>query len=157
MEHCEVLHECGFIKPINCISMDDRCSMVQVLTLQFVVLHCKAELDQFIEGVKVLGVLHAIREHHSLLRPFFCRNFKQLTAGIHIICSIGVTQVMTWHNITGLYLNSVLCITVDIRKLLTVQFSAKGTSAREREEATYMHFLAYLQNCEKSKPILVCS
>lgn len=53
MEHCEVLHECGFIKPVKCISTDDRCSMVQVLTLQFVLLQCKAELDQFIEGIKV--------------------------------------------------------------------------------------------------------
>lgn len=31
-----------------------------------------------------------------------------------------------------------------------MQFSEKGSSAREREEATYMHFLVYLQNCEKS-------
>ena len=30
----------------------------------------------------------------------------------------------------------------------------KGSSAPEREETTYMHFLVYLQNCEKSKVLL---
>ena len=43
----------------------------------------------------------------------------------------------------------------DIRKLLKVKFSEKGSSAREREEATYMKFLTYLQNCERSKLIPV--
>ena len=32
-----------------------------------------------------------------------------------------------------------------------MRFSEKLSSAREREEATYMHFLTYFQNCEKSK------
>ena len=84
IEYCELLRDCGFIKPIKCLSMDDRCVMVQVLTLQFVLLQCKAELDQFIKGLKVLGVLDAIREHHGLLRPFFCRSPNKLTAGIYV-------------------------------------------------------------------------
>lgn len=32
--------------------------------------------------------------------------------------------------------------------LKDIKFSEQGSSAREREEATYMHFLRYLQNCE---------
>ena len=83
MEHCELLRDCGFMKPIHCLSVDDKRAMVQSLSLQCVLLQCKAELDQFIEGLKVVGVLDAIREHHSLLRQFFCRACSQLTTGIY--------------------------------------------------------------------------
>ena len=82
MEHIEMLQECGFTKPIHHLTMDDRPSMVQVVTLYFVLLQCKAELDQFVEGLKVLGVLDAVREYHSLLKPFFCHTQAQLTAGM---------------------------------------------------------------------------
>ena len=55
--------------------------MVQVITLQHTLLQCKAELDQFIEGLKALGVLSAIREHPNILRPFFSQTAKKLSSG----------------------------------------------------------------------------
>ena len=37
-----------------------------------------------------------------------------------------------------------------IRKLFTeVRFSEAGTTARTREEAAYMHFVDYLDDCER--------
>ena len=37
-----------------------------------------------------------------------------------------------------------------IRKLFTeVRFSEAGTNARTREEAAYMHFVDYLDDCER--------
>lgn len=38
MEHFELLQECGFTKPIHHLAMDDKRSMVLVVTLHFVLL-----------------------------------------------------------------------------------------------------------------------
>lgn len=153
MEHCELLHECGFIKPIHCVSIDDKCAMVQALTLQFVLLQCKAELDQFIEGLKVVGVLDAIREHHSLLRQFFCRTSSQLSVGTIIAIVYLIFKCQLLSIIARKVYTVFFCVfqIISASYILKVTFSEKGSSSREREEATYMNFLTYLQNCEKSK------
>ncbi len=46
---------------------------------------------------------------------------------------------------------SFLCVDCIRKYLKEVKFSEKGTSVRVKEEATYMHFMRYLQKCEKSK------
>ena len=89
-------------------------------------LQCKAELDQFIEGLKVLGVFDSIRDHHSLLKP---KANNQPTVGINLTIAVIITIIVA---------KCIFLTLVDIRKLLQVQFSEKGSSAREREEATYM-------------------
>lgn len=94
--------------------------MVQTIALQHTLLHCKAEADQFIEGFKVLGVLSAIREHCNLLMPFYTNKTTKLTPD-------------------------------DIRELLAdIKFSEKGSSARQKEEATYIYFIDYLEECERA-------
>lgn len=84
MEHFDLLHdECGFVKPYAKLGMDDKAQMVHALTLQFGLLQSKAEIDQYMEGLKSLGVLNAIINYHDLLKPFFCLDTSEteVTAG----------------------------------------------------------------------------
>ena len=84
MEHFDLLHgECGFVKPYAKLDMEDKDQMVHALTLQFGLLQSKAEIDQYMEGLKSLGVLDAIVQYHDLLKPFFCLDTSEskVTAG----------------------------------------------------------------------------
>ncbi len=76
-----MLQSCGFCKPTTKLSLNDRPSIVQTITLHFVLLQSKAEIDQYVEGLKSLGVLDVIREHPGLLQSFFCKTEDTLTAG----------------------------------------------------------------------------
>ena len=82
MEFCTEVTECGFTKAIPCITMDDKITLIQTMTLHHVLLRSKAEMDQFCEGLQALGVLNAVREYPDLMRPFFTNSAVQnLTAG----------------------------------------------------------------------------
>lgn len=51
--------------------MSDKVDIIQSVGLQEVLLNSLAELTQFKEGMKVLGVLNMIQEHKDLLRSFY--------------------------------------------------------------------------------------
>ena len=50
--------------------------------MQHVILHCKAELDQLIEGLKALQVHSTICAHSELFEETFTNNVKDPNAGI---------------------------------------------------------------------------
>ena len=82
MKFCTEVTECGFIKAIPCITIDDKITLIQTVALHHVLLQSKAEMDQFCEGLKALGVLDAVREYPGLMSPFFTNTAVQnLTAG----------------------------------------------------------------------------
>ena len=60
----------GYVKPPSTISWPDRVELVQSVTLHQVILECKAEIDQFCEGLNNFNVLSTIKEHPYLLKPF---------------------------------------------------------------------------------------
>ena len=83
MEFCTEIIECGFTKPLPCLVMEDKIALIQTLTLHHVLLRSKAEIDQFSEGLKALGVLDAIRNYPSLMSCFFInKEIQHLTAGL---------------------------------------------------------------------------
>ena len=67
-EAAELLLSTGFQKPLRSLAMEDK----ECLRL---VLHCllkvKAEMDQFAEGLKSLGVLDMMKHHPDLFSSLF--------------------------------------------------------------------------------------
>ena len=63
--------------------MEDKNTLIQTVALHYVLLRNKAEMDQFCEGLKELGVLNALRNYPDLIGPLFMKGGLQtLTAGL---------------------------------------------------------------------------
>ena len=78
----DLLLECGFTKPVNNLQMKDKADLIQTIALHKVILASLAELSDFKQGLCVLGVADALKQHGSLLRPFFCNDADvNLTSG----------------------------------------------------------------------------
>ena len=83
MESCSEIIECGFTKPLPRLTTVDKIDLIQTVTLHYVLLRTKAEMDQFAEGLRALGVLDVIRKYPELLRLFFTnKGMQTLTAGL---------------------------------------------------------------------------
>ena len=81
-KHFDLLLESGFTKSPMLLKLEDRPSMVHAITLQHSLLYCKAEVDQFMEGLAACGVLEAIRKYPGILRSFYSNITKKLTSGV---------------------------------------------------------------------------
>lgn len=82
MSTMDLLLECGFTKPIHKLKRDDRVDIIQTVALHKVILVSLAELQEFREGLKALGVAEALKKHGQLLHPFFCNDdVVELTSG----------------------------------------------------------------------------
>ena len=70
-------------------------------------------------------------------------------------CHSILTKPQSLHQVTLLFfiiITNLLLILDDIRELLAdIKFSEKGSSARQKEEATYIYFTDYLEECERGK------
>lgn len=66
MEYSAIFAESGYTKALALVAMEDKVTMVQTVTLHYVLLRNKAELDQFCDGLSALGVLSMIRRESAL-------------------------------------------------------------------------------------------
>ena len=77
-----LLFETGYRKPPRSFTLADRNEIVSLLTTYHCLIKVKAEVDQFIEGLKVLNVDELVRKHPNEMKPFFLDGFfEPLTAG----------------------------------------------------------------------------
>lgn len=132
----------GYCRATTTISLDDQEEILKSLSLHYTFLVRKAEIDQYVDGLNSLGLLKLIREKNVLFRKFFCIPPKSVyvTAGIVFLCY--KIASLNWY------------ITEYIRSMLSdIKFSEEGSSSREKEQATYMLFLRYLQTCERSETL----
>ena len=54
------------------------------IKLHYIILHCKAELDQLMTGVQALGLLEEIQDNPQLFEPLFVATKQSsLSAGEH--------------------------------------------------------------------------
>ena len=72
--------EAGYCKPI--VTRVDGEEMSQCISLHHTILLCRAELDQFLEGLAVNGVLDILRQHPNQSRKVFENAHDPLTAEI---------------------------------------------------------------------------
>lgn len=61
--------------------MADREGLQKALREYHTVIKIKAQLDQFCDGLKSLGVLDAIKKYPALMTPFFCGEKSKLSKG----------------------------------------------------------------------------
>lgn len=79
----ELLIDCGYSKPIPMITLMDKDSIVNTISLHHLILKVKAELDQLRSGLETLGVAAAMKLNPKLFQPLFTRNGQiELTPGI---------------------------------------------------------------------------
>ncbi|XP_054464625.1 G2/M phase-specific E3 ubiquitin-protein ligase-like [Anoplopoma fimbria] len=76
----DYLANAGCLRPLKCI--EDRDLLVQDITMFQVVHRVAGAFERFKEGLKVLGVLDAIRMHPESFRPLMCHEPTALTADL---------------------------------------------------------------------------
>ena len=82
-ESAELLLSTEFRKPLCRLAIEDKECLRLVLLDYHCLLKVKAEMDQFVEGLKSLGVLEMVKCHPDLFAPLFVEDgFPPLTPGI---------------------------------------------------------------------------
>ena len=66
---CALRFDAGFCKPI--VTIEDKVKMLHVITLHYTLLQSLAEVNQFIEGLKLNGLLECMRQHPYEARKLF--------------------------------------------------------------------------------------
>ena len=84
-KHLDIVLAAGFTKPSSSLTWEDRVLLVQSVTLHYVLLESKAEIDQFMDGLKTFHLLDIIKLHPLLLKPSFCQRTSNLTPGTKCI------------------------------------------------------------------------
>ena len=116
----DILLHAGYRKPLAQCSLSNALEIDQAVTHHSVIGVCTQELDQSVEGLGTLSVLETIRCFPEQMRELFCYDSRQ-------------RRKMSAE---------------DLRNLFLLQFSPIGSNAREKEEATAMHWFTYLHDCE---------
>ena len=75
-ENNTLIIETGYRKPLCKLTMEDVPGLKQTLC-DHVLVKVKAELDQFCEGLKTLGIQEKIRKYPSLMAPLFTDSGKK--------------------------------------------------------------------------------
>ena len=78
----DLLAATGFRKPLCNLKIADRPAILSALVEYHLMAKMKAEMDQFKEGLSVLGFLDTVRRKPDLWEPFFLYHESKVTAGI---------------------------------------------------------------------------
>lgn len=76
----DTLYSTGFSKPVNTIKVSDKALICSTLKCHFMLKGVLAEMNEFSEGLKSLGVLDLIKQYPDLMRVFFVDEERPLTA-----------------------------------------------------------------------------
>ena len=131
--------ETGFRKPLLYLTVDDKPAISNTLKNHHGIVKVKAEVDQFCEGLVTLGVLDCIKRFPDVMRPLFVdTNPIQITKGKCTQLGNTVCVITVFHFKFSEY----------FKKLLVPDFAATGSPQRGVEEATYLNFLYFVEECE---------
>ena len=82
LEGIDYIADAGFTKPVTLLKLEDREEVILVVALHNALLKSKAELDQLIEGMSVLGVAEMVQKYPAIMEMFLTSSGNQdLTAG----------------------------------------------------------------------------
>ncbi len=138
IDNIDLFTECGFIRIPSRLLLGEKADLIQSVSLHFVILKTLGELTQFQEGLETLGIRRAMCRYRTFLKDFYVMKEFKLTAGY---CNL---------NCCLCNIIIILLLTDCVRKIFkAIEFSEKGSNAREKEETTYMMFLDYLHECER--------
>ena len=81
-EAADLLFATGFRKAVCNLGLQD----VPIIKSSLIDYHCllkvKAEMDQFLDGLSVLGILDAIRSKPDVMKPLFVLQIPKISTGI---------------------------------------------------------------------------
>ena len=82
-ENSDVLVDNGITKAPSLLRLEDRASIVKALSLHYIILRSKGELDQLKDGLRTLGVADAMEMSPDLFEAIFTNSGQiNLTPGI---------------------------------------------------------------------------
>ena len=70
-ENLGLLLDTGYSKPISTVTLVDRNKISDVLKKYHCLIKVKAEIDQFIEGLRSLNIEHYIQSYSELMKVLF--------------------------------------------------------------------------------------
>ena len=73
LDNADILECCGYTRPIFRTNLEDVPELIQAITLHYVILHSKAELDQLKEGLQTCKVLKFMKEFPGIFKDFFSK------------------------------------------------------------------------------------
>ena len=74
---CALRFDAGFCKPI--VTIEDKVKMLHIITLHYTLLQSLAQVNQFIEGLKLNGLLECIRQHPYEASKLFIYENNQIS------------------------------------------------------------------------------
>ena len=108
----------GMCQPSSSLDLSDRYNIVQSMATHYSIVSVKAELDQFVDGLRASGVLELFQKFPTVMRPtLLCKEPLPLTSD-HMI------------------------------DLFEPIMSISGSNRREEEEAIVLKWINYLQLIE---------
>ena len=78
--------ETGYRKPLTQITPADKEELCQVLKDYYVLIKILPEINQFGDGLNVLGMLEMMRKHPQLLKVYFTNFEKEINKGEYHTC-----------------------------------------------------------------------
>lgn len=75
------LLETGYRKPLATLNLSDKVGIQKTLKMHTIV-RVKPEMDQFLEGLAVCGILEGVQRFSALMAPCFTFAPVDLTAGM---------------------------------------------------------------------------
>ena len=76
------LADTGYSKPPNRLTLADKGEIADTLIDFHCILKVKAVIDQFLDGIKAVGLLDHIHSHPELTKPLFTYTPVTLTSGL---------------------------------------------------------------------------
>ena len=74
----EFIGECGFVKPVSMVTLDDIPTILRSACMEYVILRSSHEMDQFLEGLDTLGVASLLKQYPSALRQLFMYSSRRV-------------------------------------------------------------------------------
>lgn len=134
MDIADMLVDCGFVKPLPSITLQDQPSIIKAVLLHYLIFRSKAELRG---GGGLQTSMHSDPDLFESL--FTSINVVKLTPGEYTYC-LKHTRIII-----------ILCCIIAVVKsffLGRVLYSPTGSNSKQKEMATYIQFCRYLEECE---------
>lgn len=94
MKCSNTLIDAGITNPLAA-TVGCKASIIHSIGLHYVILRVKAELDQLAEGLSALGVVELMRQHPSLLLPWFVYTEAQPLTSVKVLANRALTYMFS--------------------------------------------------------------
>jgi len=126
----------GFRVPLSCVKVTDKTSLCKAVREYHTIIKILPEVNQFGEGLEVLGVLTMMRKYPELLSDYFIDKEKKPI-------NKGMLVAIQMRSIINCFIASAF-----FKGFLKPQFVDHGNPLRAKQEKAFMYFLDFVDECE---------